>query len=84
MGQKAHCRILNFKAVRKLCADHALGLNVRKSVVNLDDGKSVKVEFLSTTQAGAIGYRAEVKTVEKKPRIGVIRAFKDCARIEFS
>lgn len=82
MGKKAY-GILNFKSVRRICADHALGINVRKSiVVNLDDGSSTKVELLTTTQAGGIGYRTEVKTVEKAPRLGVIRAFKDCARLE--
>ena len=82
MGKKVH-NILNFKSVRRICADHALGLQARKSiVVNLDDGSSTKVELLTTAQAGRIGYRTEVKTVEKNPRLGVIRAFKDCARLE--
>ena len=72
MGKKVH-NILNFKSVRRICADHALGLQARKSiVVNLDDGSSTKVELLTTAQAGGIGYRTEVKTVEKTPRLGVI------------
>ena len=73
--------IKNFEKIRVLCAEHALGLEVLGATVETESGQELEVKFLTTGRCGTF-LRTEFVTQEKNPRHGIIRVFRQGARIE--
>lgn len=80
--KKINCKIKNHDAVYKICSDHYLGLEQNNKTVVLENGDKIKVLFLLTQHVGGIGFRSEIRTIDKNPRQGTIRSYDDCAIIE--
>ena len=73
--------IQNFKEIRSLCAEHALGFEILGATVRTTSGEEFDVKFLTTGRHGTF-LRTEIITQEEFPRHGIIRVFQNKARIE--
>lgn len=74
--------VKNFEDIYRACLANEIGIEKKNELVILENGDEIKISFQSTRHVGGVGFRSEIRTIDKNPRQGTIRSYDDCAIIE--